>query len=100
MPGTASPRLVSRKQLLAHLGGISGTTLARWIDEGRVPRALPGTTRWDLKAVNAALDRASGLVGLTAANEPGFDPLDAERQELDRLFGTGPADDNDRPPRH
>ena len=34
----------------------------RWQQKGIVPAAIPGTNRWDRKALDAALDRASGLV--------------------------------------
>jgi hypothetical protein len=34
----------------------------RWRQKGIVPPAIPGTNRWDRKALDAALDRASGLV--------------------------------------
>ncbi|WP_316196320.1 MULTISPECIES: hypothetical protein [unclassified Bradyrhizobium] len=33
-----------------------------WRQKGIVPPAIPGTNRWDRKALDAALDRASGLV--------------------------------------
>lgn len=58
---TAAPRLLSRDELREYLGGISPSTLARWIEDGRIPRPIEGTTRWDRIAVDRALDRASGL---------------------------------------
>lgn len=55
------PRLFTRDELREYLGGISSSTLARWIDDGKIPGPLSGTTRWDRAAVDRALDRASGL---------------------------------------
>ena len=42
----------------------------RWRREGIVPEAIPGTNRWDRKALDAALDRASGLVTGSAELTP------------------------------
>lgn len=60
------PRLLTRADVRALLGSISSSTLARWIAAGTVPGPLAGTTRWDRKAVEAALDRASGLGAASA----------------------------------
>ncbi|MCP1768669.1 hypothetical protein M2202_009882 [Bradyrhizobium japonicum] len=32
-----------------------------WIRKGIVPGAIPGTNRWDRKAIDMALDRASNI---------------------------------------
>lgn len=64
-----APRLLSRAELMTYLGGISSSTLARWIDGKRIPGPVAGTTRWDRIAVDAALDRASGLAQRPAAGE-------------------------------
>lgn len=90
------PRLVTRGRLLEYLGGISDTTLARWIKDGRVPGPVLGTTRWDLRAVEVSLNRASGLPTLTAANEGGDDPDRASRERLNRRFGVGRENARDR----
>ncbi|MCG5249671.1 MAG: hypothetical protein MIN69_16745 [Methylorubrum extorquens] len=34
-----------------------------------MPKAMPGTSRWDRKAIDRALDRRSGLIAETGANE-------------------------------
>jgi hypothetical protein len=41
--------------------GVTAATFARWISDGRVPKPLPGTRRWDRKAIDLALDRLSGI---------------------------------------
>jgi hypothetical protein len=41
--------------------GVTVATFARWVSEGRVPKPLPGTRRWDRKAIDLALDKASGI---------------------------------------
>lgn len=70
------PRLLSRAALRDYLGGISDSTLHRWIEAGLVPPALAGTHWWDRVAVDRALDKRSGL-------SPESTPVDA----LDRALG-------------
>jgi len=54
------PRLMRRLEVMAYLG-IGSSTLYRWIDEGRIPKPLPGTERWDRIALDAALDKVAGI---------------------------------------
>lgn len=37
------------------------TSFSAWVRCGKLPPPLPGTTRWDLKAIDFALDVMSGL---------------------------------------
>ena len=53
-------RLMKRLELAAYLG-IGSSTLYRWISEGRIPKPLPGTERWDRVSVDAALDKMAGI---------------------------------------
>lgn len=53
-------RLVSRDQAASYCG-LSVSTFSKWVKIGRLPSALSGTSRWDLKAVDLALDSLSGL---------------------------------------
>lgn len=55
-----SPRLLSRPQAATYLA-LSVAAFDDWVRRGLVPGALPGTHRWDRQAIDAALDRASGL---------------------------------------
>lgn len=57
---TEPPRLMSGTDTAAYCG-ITLATLATWVAAGQLPKPLPGTRRWDRKAVDAALDWASGI---------------------------------------
>jgi hypothetical protein len=41
--------------------GITSATFAKWVANGRAPKPLPGTRRWDRKAIDLTLDRLSGI---------------------------------------
>lgn len=56
------PRVLTKKQAAEYCGCNTLAAFDRWRARGIVPDALPGTNRWDRKALDAALDRASGLV--------------------------------------
>jgi predicted DNA-binding transcriptional regulator AlpA len=55
-----APRLLSRQQAAAYCG-LSPSAFSNWVRSGKLPPPLPGTTRWDLKAIDFALDALSGL---------------------------------------
>lgn len=55
-----SARLVTRAAAATYLS-LSLSAFDRWVVQGIVPPALPGTRRWDKKAIDAALDRRSKL---------------------------------------
>jgi hypothetical protein len=55
-----SPRLLNRQQAAAYCN-LSPTTFSSWVGSGKLPPPLPGTSRWDLKAIDFALDAMSGL---------------------------------------
>jgi hypothetical protein len=62
--------------------GITGASFAKWVSEGRIPKPLPGTRRWDRKAIDLALDKLSDIVA------PSIVPtsnLDAE-EEWERKY--------------
>ncbi|MEP9354841.1 hypothetical protein ABLE93_14730 [Xanthobacter sp. KR7-65] len=52
---------------------------AAWQKQGLVPGPIPGTKRWDRKALDAALDKASGLQQPVVVNED--DPWEVWRRE-------------------
>lgn len=56
-----APRLMSGPNAAAYLG-LTTAAFSKWVAEGRIPKPLPGTRRWDRKAIDLALDRASGIV--------------------------------------
>jgi hypothetical protein len=67
-PGGVSPRLLNRHQAAAYCC-LSVQGFDRWVRLGRLPAPISGTTRWDLKAIDAALDLASGL-SISASASP------------------------------
>jgi hypothetical protein len=54
-------RGMTREEAAAYCGCESMAAFNDWVRRGIVPGPLPGTHRWDRKAIDAALDRASGL---------------------------------------
>lgn len=56
-----APRLLSRAQAAAYCG-LSYSAFSNWVKSGRLPKPISGTARWDLNAINAALDQASGII--------------------------------------
>jgi hypothetical protein len=58
------PRLLTRKQAMAYLA-LGTASFKAWIEQGLIPGPLTGTRRWDRLAIDAALNRASGLNATT-----------------------------------
>lgn len=56
-----SPRGISKRDAAAYCGCTTLEAFDDWVRKGIVPPSIPGTHRWDIKAIDAALDRASGL---------------------------------------
>lgn len=67
------PRLLSRQEAATYCG-VSVATFSGWVTAGHIPRPLFGSKRWDKKAIDAALDKASGLALPVAASDE--DPLE------------------------
>ncbi len=55
-----APRLLTRQQA-AERCGLTESGFSTWVVRRLVPGPLPGTRRWDVKALDQALDRLSGL---------------------------------------
>jgi hypothetical protein len=55
-----APRLLTRGEAAAYCG-VGATTLNDWMERGIVPGPLPGTHRWDKKAIDAFLDILSRI---------------------------------------
>ncbi|KZK82974.1 hypothetical protein PsAD13_03176 [Pseudovibrio sp. Ad13] len=53
-------RLLSKQQA-AEYCGLSVSGFDNWIEKGLAPPPLPGTQRWDKKAIDLHFDRMSGL---------------------------------------
>jgi hypothetical protein len=61
MEGGVTPRMLTKAQAAEYCACATIRTFDEWRMKGIIPGAVPGTTRWDRKALDAALDRASGL---------------------------------------
>lgn len=55
-----TPRLIGRKEA-AEYCGISPTCFSIWVASHKMPPAIPGTRKWDKRAIDAKLDEISGL---------------------------------------
>ncbi|WP_091683808.1 hypothetical protein [Methylobacterium sp. 275MFSha3.1] len=62
LPIGLRPRRLSREQAAKYCGCDSVAAFDDWLRRGIVPKATRGTTRWDCKAIDRALDRHSGLL--------------------------------------
>jgi len=76
---TDGPRLIGRKEAAAYLG-ITPTCFSMWVASHKMPPAIPGTRKWDKKAIDAKLDEISGL---SAKTESGETDLQKWRRERD-----------------
>ena len=59
-------RLVSEKEAAEEVG-IPLATFKAWVETGRLPKPLADCGKYDLKAIDAAIDRISGLGGSSNA---------------------------------
>ena len=66
------PRLLTREQAAAYCS-LSVQAFSAWVRAGRLPPALPGTSRWDKTAIDIGLDKASGLLTAARQKEDVFD---------------------------
>lgn len=77
---TDGPRLLSRPQAAAYCG-ISPTCFSMWVASHKMPQAIPGTRKWDKRAIDAKLDEISGLA--VASNEDPYDKWMRENRQVD-----------------
>ncbi|MDK1489399.1 hypothetical protein QN219_04925 [Sinorhizobium sp. 7-81] len=78
---TDAPRLVGRKEAAAYLG-IAPGTFSLWVSTHKMPPPVPGTRKWDRKAIDAKLDEISGLT--PAEPEEAYDKWTREHGEAQR----------------
>ena len=69
-----TPRGMSKQEAAAYAGCETLSAFNSWIRRGIMPGPIPGTHRWDRKAIDAALDR---LAGLEPTIERQLSPYDA-----------------------
>jgi hypothetical protein len=55
------PRVLSKEQAAAYAGCETLSAFNDWLRRGIVPGPIPGTHKWDRKAIDAALDQLSVL---------------------------------------
>jgi hypothetical protein len=68
-------RLLTRGQA-AEYCGLKPSAFSAWVAAGRMPAPLPGTRRWDIRALDQAIDRLSG-VDSDAVSDAAPDAADA-----------------------
>lgn len=74
-----SPRLIGRKEAAAYCS-VTPTCFSMWVASHKMPPAIPGTRKWDKRAIDAKLDEISGL----AVNDNGGETdLQKWRRERD-----------------
>ena len=54
------PRGLTREDAASYCG-LTPKGFDEWVKRGLVPGPIPGTQRWDRKAIDLALDQASGI---------------------------------------
>lgn len=59
------PRGLSREQAAEYCGCETLAAFDNWVRRKIVPGPIPGTQRWDRRAIDRALDRRSGLINDT-----------------------------------
>ena len=74
-----APRLLTREQAAAYCS-VSARGFSEWVKAGKMPGPVLGTTRWDRRAIDAVLDKASGLE-TRGVPEDAFDRWKRERHE-------------------
>ncbi|MBO6725544.1 MAG: hypothetical protein JJ911_07790 [Rhizobiaceae bacterium] len=62
------PRLLARNQAAMYLG-LSLSTFSNWVTAGLLPKPVFGSKRWDRLALNAAIDRESGITSQPVETE-------------------------------
>ena len=88
---TDSPRLIGRHEAAAYCG-ISPTCFSMWVATHKMPPAIPGTRKWDKRAIDAKLDEISGLT--PADQEDEFEKW--ERKHTSRKASSDLADWRER----
>ncbi len=65
----AAPRLLSKIEAARYLGYTTYDSLEQLIKKGIIPGPIRGTARFDRRAIDAALDRVSGLTDQAQSEE-------------------------------
>ena len=76
---TIEPRCLTREEAATYCG-LTPEGFSAWSRQGIVPGPIPGTKRWDRKALDAALDAHSGL---TPPESNDDDPFEVWKKQYD-----------------
>lgn len=60
MTASVTPRLVSRAEAAMYCG-LKPSRFSDLVRSGKMPSAVPGTTKWDMKAIDLHLDKIAGI---------------------------------------
>lgn len=66
--GAPSPRLMTKADAAAYCG-VCPATFTNWVASGVMPSPFRGTRMYDRHAIDAAIDRDSGILRATAPEE-------------------------------
>lgn len=89
---SVTPRLLSGTAAAAYCS-VTLNTWSKWVSAGLMPKPVIGR-RWDKKAIDLALDRASGIESATAPREE--DPLEKWMREDAARRGAAEFDEWER----
>lgn len=73
----ATARLQTKEGICAYLGDISHATYDNWQAKGIVPGPVPGTSRYDVRAHDRAIDQAGGLAAAERKSRSALDDWEA-----------------------
>lgn len=82
-----APRLMSGSEAAAYCG-VTPATWSKWVADGSMPKPVIGR-RWDRKAIDLALDKASGIVAPSIAPDSQEAEDDWERKYEARKASAG-----------
>lgn len=68
---------------------LAPATFSNWVAAGRLPPPLPGTRRWDRRALDAAIDKLSGLAPSIVPSDDPFEIWEREHAARKTASGTG-----------
>jgi hypothetical protein len=72
---------MSKEQAAAYAGCETLSAFNDWVRREIMPRPIPGTRKWDRKAIDAALDRLSGIQPKIESQISPYDAWKASQNE-------------------
>lgn len=77
-------RCITKGQAAAYCN-ITPSAFSNWVSRGILPGPIPGTYRWDKKAIDRALDTISGIPSPSEEE----DPFEAWRRSRESVHARG-----------